>query len=156
MKKLTNIKLINWAGFSNETIPFNGNVFIMGDNAAGKTTLIDALLYCLTTSDKDFNKAARGDSTRDVKRYVRGIIGIENRESLRNGYVTSYIALEFLDDIENQKFTIGVKIDSPDKESKTDSKWFYIKDDLEIFLLLLIISLLLTQSLNVKAKTSNL
>ena len=57
--KLVKMKLINWHIFSNHTIEFNGNTLITGENACGKSTVLDALYYVLSGGDtKHFNKAA--------------------------------------------------------------------------------------------------
>ena len=47
MKKLTKIRLINWHYFSNETIEVVNNVLLTGQNATGKSTILDAITYVL-------------------------------------------------------------------------------------------------------------
>ena len=43
MKKLTKIKLINWHYFQNETINVDGSFLLSGENASGKSTILDAI-----------------------------------------------------------------------------------------------------------------
>ncbi|HHT97100.1 MAG TPA: AAA family ATPase [Clostridiales bacterium] len=124
MKKLTRIRLINWHFFTNETISVNGSFLITGENTSGKSTILDAIQLVLTTNTRKFNTAANEKSNRDLKGYVRCKTGDEERAYLREGSVITYVALEFYEEKRNQYFTIGVKIDSADDESRLNSKWF--------------------------------
>ena len=117
MKSLTKAKIINWHYFWNQTIDFKDIVFFTGKNASGKSTLIDALELVLLgdTSGKYFNKAAMDKSARTLKGYLRGEIGdtLEGDfKYLRSGRFTSYIVLEFFDDLHNEYFTMGIVFDS--------------------------------------------
>jgi uncharacterized protein YPO0396 len=124
MKKLTRIRLINWHFFTNETISVNGSFLITGENTSGKSTILDAIQLVLTTNTRKFNTAANEKSNRDLKGYVRCKTGDEERAYFRNGSVITYVALEFYEEKRNQYFTLGVKIDSADDESKLNTKWF--------------------------------
>ena len=117
MKILTRIKIINWHYFWDELIEIKPIVFLTGVNGSGKSTLIDAIQVVLLgdTSGRYFNKAAMDKSSRTLKGYLRGELGdtIDGGfKYLRNGRFTSYIALEFLDDVKNQPFTMGIVFDS--------------------------------------------
>ena len=73
---LTKIKLINWHIFSNNTIELDGNTLITGENASGKSTLMDAIYFVLSGGDdKHFNKAANELGKRDLESYLRGKLG---------------------------------------------------------------------------------
>ena len=98
MKKLVKIKLINWQAFSNQTIELNDNCLITGRNGSGKSTLLDAIQFVLTAGKAKFNRAADDTSKRTIETYARGKVGFSDKEYLRDGDVTSYIALEFYDD----------------------------------------------------------
>lgn len=56
MIKMTRLRLINWHNFQDDTIDFKNITYLLGVNAVGKTTIMDAIRYCLTTN-KDFNTA---------------------------------------------------------------------------------------------------
>ncbi len=130
MKKLTKIKLINWHYFQNETIPIDGSFLLSGENASGKSTILDAIQLVLTTSTKSFNLATTvGEkrSKRDLKGYVRCKTGEEGNTYNRAGSVISFVALEFYEESKDRFFTIGVKIDSPDAESDLKKKWFIVE-----------------------------
>lgn len=130
MKKLTKIKLINWHYFQNETINVDGSFLLSGENASGKSTILDAIQLVLTTSTRSFNLATTvGEkrSKRDLKGYVRCKTGEEGNAYYRTGSVISYVALEFYEESKDRFFTIGVKIDSPDVESELKKKWFKVE-----------------------------
>jgi uncharacterized protein YPO0396 len=124
MKKLCRIRLINWHYFVNETISVNGSFLVSGENTAGKSTILDAIQLVLTTNTRKFNTAANEKSSRDLKGYVRCKTGIEGSNYVRSGSVITYVALEFYEEKTSKYFTLGVKIDSPDEESKLTTKWF--------------------------------
>ena len=124
MKKLCRIRLINWHYFVNETISISGSTLISGENTAGKSTILDAIQLVLTTNSRRFNTAANEKSSRDLKGYVRCKTGNENNTYVRKGGVITYVALEFYEEKTSRYFTLGVKIDSPDEESKLSTKWF--------------------------------
>ncbi|MBO8461195.1 MAG: AAA family ATPase, partial [Firmicutes bacterium] len=119
MKTATKFKVINWHYFWNESIDLKPIVFLTGNNASGKSTLIDGLMVILLgdTSGRYFNKAAMEKSNRTLKGYLRGEIG-DNDEGgfryLREGRFTSYLAVEFYDDLNKTYFTMGCLFDCYD------------------------------------------
>ncbi len=133
MKKLTKIKLVNWHYFSNETIHVNGSFLVSGENASGKSTILDAIQLVLTTNTRRFNPAANEKSKRDLKGYVRCKTGEEGNVYHRAGSVISYIALEFYEESKDKYFVIGVKLDSPDLDSDIKRKWFCEEGVLDAF-----------------------
>jgi uncharacterized protein YPO0396 len=110
--KLTKIKLINWHLFTDNVINVNNNLLITGENGNGKSTLIDAIFYVLSGGDeKHFNCAANVESKRTLISYMRGKLGFENKEFLRNEpNIVTHIALEFYDSIENEWHILGCVI----------------------------------------------
>lgn len=132
MKKLTKIKLINWHLFSNQTIDIKDNALISGENGSGKSTLLDAMQYLFVggRSGAKFNIAATDDAKRTLEGYVRGRIGAENKEYLRNGDVISHVALEFFDEVMKKYTTIGCMLDLP-KGGQLKER-FYLLDNVSI------------------------
>lgn len=124
MKRLCRIRLINWHYFVNETIRVNGSFLISGENTSGKSTILDAIQLVLTTNTRKFNTAANEKSNRSLKGYVRCKTGNEDSTYIRRGSVITYVALEFFEERTSKYFTLGVKIDSPDEESKLTTKWY--------------------------------
>lgn len=126
--KLVKMKLINWHIFSNHTIEFNGNTLITGENACGKSTVLDALYYVLSGGDtKHFNKAANESGQRNLETYIRAKLGTEKTMYLRSGSdVISYVILEFQDKKESN-FVIGSEIETTSLGSKPRSRFFSIE-----------------------------
>ena len=115
MKKLTKIKLVNWHLFSNQTIAIQDNTLISGENGSGKSTLLDAIQYLLVggRGGVKFNVAATDDAKRTLEGYVRGRIGAENKEFIREGDVVTHVALEFYDEKEKTFNIVGAILDLP-------------------------------------------
>lgn len=113
LMKLTKIKLINWHIFTNNTIELDGNTLITGENASGKSTLMDAIYFVLSGGDdKHFNKAANESGKRDLESYLRGKLGNENQMYLRNGTdVIGYVILEFTNDKNKSHWVLGVELE---------------------------------------------
>lgn len=132
MKKLTKIKLVNWHLFANQTIDIRDSALVSGENGSGKSTLLDAIQYLLVggRSGAKFNIAATDDARRSLEGYVRGRIGAENKEYLRNGDVISHLALEFFDEQHKKYSTIGVILDLP--KSGNLKERFYLLDNVSI------------------------
>lgn len=124
MKLLKKLRLINWHYFQNSITDFGKINFLTGENAAGKSTIIDAMQVVLLgdTVGRSFNKAANEKSGRTLKGYLRGEIGDNDDGStkyLRSGRFTSYVALEFYDDVMEQPFTVGIVFDVFDDGSES-------------------------------------
>ena len=116
MKLLKRMLLIHWHYFTHEVIEFDTLNFLTGKNASGKSTIIDAMQLVLLgdTSNNFFNKSANGKNSRTLMGYLRGELGDDEDfgfNYLRSGRFTSYIALEFYDDIKDKYFTAGCCFD---------------------------------------------
>ena len=133
MKKLTRIKLVNWHYFGNETIDVNGSFLLSGENASGKSTILDAIQLILTTNTRKFNPAANEKSKRDLKGYVRCKTGEEGNTYARKNSVISYVALEFYEESKDRFFVLGAKFDSPDEEAEIRRVWFCEEGTLDGF-----------------------
>ena len=93
------IRLINFHNFVDETIDVRhgGHLFLLGDNASGKTTVLDAIHYVLTAGESmEFNSAARIAGSREEGRRVQGVILRYNVDTgpLNPAGGTTYAALE--------------------------------------------------------------
>lgn len=117
MKKLKKLLLINWHFFSHEVVELEIINFLTGRNAAGKSTIIDAL-QMLMLGDANgrnfFNKAANEKSSRSVKGYLRCEMGDDGETGfryLREGRFSSYVACEIYDEQKKSSFTLGVVFD---------------------------------------------
>lgn len=133
-KKLNRVRLVNWMYFGYETFPINqGSVLISGENAAGKSTVLDAIQMVLTGNSTKFNKAANENSDRDLKSYVRCKIDTTEKTFRRDGNVLSNVALEFYEEKENRWFVIGVHITSGNDTDQPSKRWYIENGKLDDF-----------------------
>src|SRR5659263_639221 len=90
------IRLINFHNFVDETLPVRRNLFLVGDNQSGKTTVLDAVHFALTAGvDMEFNAAARFGPRSDAGRNLASIVlryDLEKDVALR-GQCVAYAAV---------------------------------------------------------------
>lgn len=132
MKKLTRMLLINWHFFTKDLIQFDRINHLVGENASGKSTIIDAIQHIIL-ADKagfTFNKAANESSSRNIKGYLFGQIGDDGDASFtykRNGSFSSYVVLEYQDSDSGKYFLLGSVFDCEgDLSFKHD--WFTVEE----------------------------
>lgn len=133
MKTLNRILLINWHNYSFQLIPVKMITFLTGKTAAGKSTIIDALQLVLLadTQGSSFNKAANQKSSRTLKGYLFGEQGDDGdgiRASRSGGNFSSYVALEFYDDVAACPYTCVFMADCYSDQSFSP-KWFILYSD---------------------------
>jgi len=128
VKKLVKIRLIHWHYFANSTIEIRNNVLVTGQNATGKSTILDAVSFVLTAGEQYFNLAANEKGKRDLRGYVKCKLGTDDREYIRPGDVTGHIALEFYEEKKDTYFTVGAVIDAFG-EITPPKVMFYILED---------------------------
>ncbi len=128
---ISRIKLINFHNFCNETINVagGGHLFMLGDNASGKTTVLDAIHYVLTAGeDMEFNAAARVSGSKQQGRRVQSIITRYNVDTghMRPSGGVTYAALEISDGAKRTTtIAIGMSVNSPDDQV---TRWGVIRD----------------------------
>ena len=126
MIQLSRVRLINWHNFVDSTLTFEKITYLIGVNAVGKTTILDAIRYCLTTN-KDFNALGNRKSARTLQGSVHGKQRGENAYT-RQGHTVSYIGVEFLDQKQGKNFVITVRVESesPEQEMRHVRQTWYI------------------------------
>ena len=83
MIELKRLKLINWHNFENVTFDCARLTYMIGVNAVGKTTILDAIRYCLTTN-RNFNALGNKKSGRTLQGSVHAKQrGEKDRKSTR-------------------------------------------------------------------------
>ena len=80
MIELKRLKLINWHNFENVTFDCARLTYMIGVNAVGKTTILDAIRYCLTTN-RNFNALGNKKSGRTLQ----GSVPLRHRRPGRVG-----------------------------------------------------------------------
>ncbi|RJP24398.1 MAG: hypothetical protein C4529_02670 [Deltaproteobacteria bacterium] len=122
------IRLIHFHNFVDETLPVRRNLFLVGDNQSGKTTVLDAVHFALTAGvDMEFNAAARFGPRSDAGRNLASIVlryDLEKDITLREPCV-AYAAVEVReeDDVTFHTFGVGVYATSIDAQPEV---WGFI------------------------------
>lgn len=126
MIQLSRVRLINWHNFVDDTLTFEKITYLIGVNAVGKTTILDAIRYCLTTN-KNFNALGNRRSARTLQGSVHGKQRGENAYT-RRGHTVSYIGVEFYDQGQDKKFVITVRVESesPEQEMQHVRQTWYL------------------------------
>lgn len=115
MIKLKQIRLINWYGFNDITVPIGFFTLIAGKNGNGKSVLLDAIKYALY-GDTVFNKSTENKGSRTISSYTRGLLdataGTYMRPADKNPNVYTHIVLEMEDAELKRSFILGTAIDT--------------------------------------------
>ncbi len=129
MKWMKKLRLINWHYFDDETMEFGKQTLITGQNAAGKSTIIDALQVLLIADQRQirFNPAAHEEAKRSMLNYLKGKIGSDDLTFKRDADFTTYIAAEFRDDAKKESFVVGVIVDVF-RDNQYDEEYFILAD----------------------------
>src|SRR2546422_11773152 len=95
------IRLLNFHNFVDETLPVRKNLFLIGDNQSGKTTVLDAVHFALSAGvEMEFNAAARFGPRSEPGRTLASIAlryDLERDQALRGPSIT-YAAMELEDE----------------------------------------------------------
>lgn len=115
MIKLRQVRLINWYGFSQITVPVGFFTLVAGKNGNGKSVFLDAVKYALY-GDTVFNKSTENKGSRTVPSYTRGLLdataGTYMRSADKMPNVYTHIVLE-MDEAELERcFILGAAIDT--------------------------------------------
>ncbi|ETT74133.1 chromosome segregation ATPase-like protein [Paenibacillus sp. FSL R7-277] len=113
MKWLKKLRLINWHYFADEVMDFGKQTLITGKNAAGKSTIIDAMQVLFVANQRmiKFNPAAHEDAKRTLLDYLKGKIGSDERGYVRDGDFNTYLLAEFEDQEKRESFVVGMVAD---------------------------------------------
>lgn len=112
---LRKIRLINWYGFNNVTLPISLFTLIAGKNGNGKSVLLDAIKYALY-ADTVFNKSTENTGSRTVSSYTRGLLDATATTFMRPAdkvpNVYTHIALEMENCEIATSFILGTVIET--------------------------------------------
>ncbi|MCR5769970.1 MAG: hypothetical protein K6G87_01910 [Butyrivibrio sp.] len=127
MIRLNKVYVYNWGKFDEPTLlPIGDVTLLSGANQAGKSQIIDAVMMVLTGKKKGiFNKAADKHSARNVEKYLYGYWASNNQEKFlrHDGFFTSYVILEFYNDVKDTYFCDGFVADCPQDHTRHTERW---------------------------------
>lgn len=112
---LKKVRLINWYGFGNTTMPIGLFTLIAGRNGNGKSVILDAIKYA-AYGDTVFNKSTENKSTRTLPSYTRGLMDATAKTYMRPAdkipNVYSHIVLEYYDADNRKSFLLGTILET--------------------------------------------
>lgn len=115
MIRLKQVRLVNWYGFGQITVPTGLFTLIAGKNGNGKSVLLDAIKYALY-GDTVFNKSTENKGSRTVSSYTRGLLdataGTYMRPADKIPNVYTHIVLEMEETELKKSFILGTSIDT--------------------------------------------
>lgn len=115
MIRLNKIRLINWYGFSQITVPVGAFTLIAGKNGNGKSVLLDAVKYALY-GDTVFNKSTENKGSRTIPSYTRGLLdataGSYMRPAEKMPNIYTHIVLEMVEEELDRFFILGTVIET--------------------------------------------
>lgn len=131
MMRLSRMRLVNWHFFSDVTVDLGSMSLLAGDNASGKSTIIDALQYALVAKVQRirFNAAATDRRTaRTLESYTRAKVGADALDYLR-GDCISHVILEF--DGAGRQSCAGIMVESFREGECREHPWLLTDTTLE-------------------------
>ncbi|TIW23415.1 MAG: hypothetical protein E5V65_01110 [Mesorhizobium sp.] len=118
MMELVHLALVNWHSFNVEDIPVCGHVGFLGENASGKSTILDMIQVVLTGASgryMNLNPVA-GESRRrsGPRRTVQGYcLGARGEGDFRREACLTYVAISFRDaDGVKPDLTVGLAMEA--------------------------------------------
>ncbi len=124
MMRLVRLLLVNWYRVDMASIDIHGHTAVIGPNASGKSSLLDAIQAVLVGGDKNWwnpNASAGEKSTRSLRDYCLGVVRDPDNPELSAEFrprdqAITYLALVFRDD-EGIATTVGLALHARLSES---------------------------------------
>jgi len=142
MKRLVRLLLINWYRIEQASIAIDGHTAVIGPNASGKSSLLDAVQAVLVGADKRWwqpNASAGEKSTRSLRDYCLGVVRDPDSAELSAAFrprdqALTYLALVFQDDAGGAPVSIGLALHARLDESQEAIDGRFIGDGLDLIL----------------------
>lgn len=125
MIRIKRLHMINWMYYPLQSIDFGASNLLTGITGSGKSTIVDAIQILMLgeVSGNFYNKsAASNKSDRTITTYLRG--AYDGGEKRAGKGFSSYLALDFFDDLQNESFCCGIVFDMEADEDRPDYSYF--------------------------------
>ena len=136
MFELVKASIVNWHNFDPQDVPFGRFSAIVGQNKAGKSTLLDAIQVALLGNHgnwRGLNKAAGEDgvrSKRSVKAYCLGYVTPQH-PPLRDDAIT-WVTLHFRDTDTHYDCSIGCCFVASKSSGQNETTYLFVARGLEV------------------------
>ncbi len=142
MKRLVRLLLINWYRLEQASIDIVGHTAVIGPNASGKSSLLDAIQAVLVGGDKRWwnpNASAGEKSTRSLRDYCLGVVRDPNNPDLSQEFrprdqAVTYLALVFRDEGSGEPISVGLALHARLDEAQEVVDGRFIAPGLELVL----------------------
>ena len=147
MKRLIRLLLVNWYRIEQQSIEIEGHTAVIGPNASGKSSLLDAVQAVLVGGHKDWwrpNASAGEKSTRSLRDYCLGMVRDPGNQELSSEFrprsqSLTHLVLVFRDDDAEldsggEAVSVGLALHARLDESSEQVDGRFIAPGLELFL----------------------
>lgn len=142
MKRLVRLLLINWYRLEQASIELQGHTAVIGPNASGKSSLLDAIQAVLVGGDKRWwnpNASAGEKSTRSLRDYCLGVVRDPSNPDLSLEFrpreqALTYLALVFHDDESGEAISLGLALHARLEEAQEVIDGRFIAPGLDLVL----------------------
>jgi uncharacterized protein YPO0396 len=142
VKRLVRLLLINWYRLEQASIDIVGHTAVIGPNASGKSSLLDAIQAVLVGGDKRWwnpNASAGEKSTRSLRDYCLGVVRDPNNPDLSQEFrprdqAVTYLALVFRDDQGGGPTSVGLALHARLDEAQEVIDGRFVAPGLELVL----------------------
>jgi uncharacterized protein YPO0396 len=142
VKRLVRLLLINWYRLEQASIDIAGHTAVIGPNASGKSSLLDAVQAVLVGGDKRWwnpNASAGEKSTRSLRDYCLGVVRDPSnpdvsRELRPRDQALTYLALVFRDEATQEPISVGLALHARLDEAQEVIDGRFVAPGLELVL----------------------
>ncbi|MBK1717132.1 SbcC/MukB-like Walker B domain-containing protein [Thiocystis violacea] len=140
MKRLIRLLMINWYRLDQASVEIEGHAAVIGPNASGKSSLLDAIQAVLVGGDKRWwspNASAGEKSTRSLRDYCLGVVRDPDNPDLSQEFrpreqAITYLALVFRDTEDGSATSIGLAMHARLEESQEQIDGRFIAPGLDL------------------------